>query len=275
MNRLKREKQVAAIAALSEGCSVRTVERLTGTHRDTILRLLVRVGKACARLLDEEMRGLGCRRLELDEQWTFVSKKQRRLQPGDDESRLGDFWVWACFDPDSKAVPAFRLGKRDAQNANAFVADVASRMRNRVQINADALKLYVEAVEGAFGGAVDFAQIVKSFEGEPIGAGRYAPPRVTEVSKHAVVGNPDLEEASTSGVERLNLLNRMRVRRMTRLVDSFSRKPENLQAALDTHFACYNFVKRHRTLGGATPAMALGVTDSLWEVGDLVALAGW
>ena len=193
----------------------------------------------------------------------------------DDQSRMGDFWIWEAFDPDSKAVPAFHLGKRESADANAFVADVAARMRNRVQVSADGLALYVEAIERAFGGAVDFAQIVKTYEGEPIGAGRYAPPRVSEVTKRPLVGNPDPAKISTSGVERVNLHNRMRCRRLTRLVDSFSRKVENLQAALRVHFAVYNYAKRHRSLGGATPAMALGVSDTLWSVEDLVGLAGW
>lgn len=273
MNRIKREKQVAAIAALSEGCSVRSVERLTGIHRDTVLRLLVRVGDACARLMDDEMRSLPCRHVQLDEQWTFVGKKQRRLRPEDDESRMGDFWIWAGICADTRVVPAFRLGKRTAEDANAFVADLSGRMENRVEISSDGLSLYVEAVEQAFGGNVDFGQIVKSYEAEEIGPGRYSPPRVSTVERTTVVGDP--QHVSTSYVERLNLLTRMRCRRLTRLVDSFSKKLENLEAALRLHFAVYNYVKRHRSLDGSTPAMAAGVSSELWEIADLVALAGW
>ena len=243
--------------------------------RDSILRLLVRVGEACAQLMDDEMRDLPCTKLQLDEQWTFVGRKQRRLRPEDDESSMGDFWIWSGICADTRVVPAFRLGKRTAEDADAFVADVAGRLRNKVQLSSDGLRLYVEAVERGFGGAVDYGQIVKTYDAEPIGPGRYSPPRVTSTEKTVVVGRPDEAHISTYYVERLNILNRMRCRRLTRLVDSFSRKVENLRAALQVHFAVYNYVKRHRSLDGVTPAMAAGVSSELWEVADLVALAGW
>lgn len=275
MNRLKPETQARVIRSLTEGCSVRSTERMTGVHRDSILRLLVRVGEACGRFLDREMRDLPCTRLELDEQWTFVGKKQRRLSADDDESRMGDFWVWNAFDPDTKALPAFYLGKRGRRDAHAFLGDLSKRLRNRVQLSSDALSTYVEAIDMHFGRDVDYGQIVKSFEVEPIGPGRYSPPRVTKVTKDALIGSPKTEDISTSGVERLHLLNRMRVRRMTRLVDAFSRKLENLRAALQVHYAVYNYAKPHKSLGGITPSMALGVTDRAWEIEELVALAGW
>lgn len=275
MNKLKHDTQVQVITALSEGCSVRSVERMTGVHRDTILRLMVRVGSACAKHMDETMRDLPCAEVQVDEQWTFVGKKQRRLTKTDDQSRMGDFWLWAAVDVGSRAVPAYHLGKRTSRDANKFMCDLAGRLRNRVQLSSDGLNLYVEAVERAFGGQVDFGQVVKTYEAEPIGPGRYSPPRVTSTAKTVVVGGPDDSRISTSYIERLNLTTRMRCRRLTRLVDSFSRKLENLEGALHLHFGVYNLVKRHKSLGGATPAMALGVTDRLWGVSDLVDLAGW
>jgi IS1 family transposase len=277
MNRLKPETQARVIRSLTEGCSVRSTERMTGVHRGSILRLMVRVGEACGRFMDREMRDLPCARLELDEQWTFVAKKQRHLKSEDDERCMGDFFVWNAFDPDSKALPAFHvgLGKRGRADAHAFLGDLAPRLRNRVQISTDALTAYVEAIDMHFGRDVDYAQIVKSFEVEPIGPGRYAPPRVTRIERTPICGKPKEEAISTSGVERLHLLNRMRVRRMTRLVDGFSKKLENLKAALQVHYATYNYVKPHKSLGGITPAMALGVTDRLWEIEELVGLAAW
>jgi IS1 family transposase len=275
MNRLKPETQTRVIRALTEGCSVRSTERLTGVHRDSILRLLVRVGDACGRFLNREMQDLPCKRIEVDEQWTFVGKKQRNLGPEDDPHRRGDTWIWTAFDPDSKAIPSFHVGKRNATDAYLFVGDLASRLRNRVQLSSDAMAAYVEAIDIHFGRDVDYATIVKWFESPPKDAGRYAPPRVTRVEKETIIGQPKKADISTSGIERLHLLNRMRVRRMTRLVDAFSRKLENLTAAIQVHYAVYNYAKPHASLDGITPAMALGVTDRLWELEELVALAGW
>lgn len=275
MNRLKKAKQASVIAALTEGMGVRATERLTGVHRDTALRLMVRVGEACEQMMDESMRKLRCERLQLDEQWTFVARKQRHVQPEHDISRCGDFWLWSCIDEDSRAIPAFRVGKRTKEDADAFVQDVAMRIDSHVTISSDSLALYFGAISKYFGRHCDFGQIVKSFDVEPIGPGRYSPPRVTSVARRAVLGKPDVDAISTSYVERLHLLNRMRIRRMTRLVDGFSRKPENLRAAIAVHYAAYNFVKKHKSLGGITPAMKLGVARKPWRVDDLVDLAGW
>lgn len=272
MYQLKRETKVAAIHALTEGMSIRSVERMTGAHRDTIMRLMVRVGTACRTLLDDSMRNLECKRVEVDEQWTFVLKKHRRLAKEDDQGQMGDFWIWTAIDPESKAVLTHRIGKRDAATANAFVEDLASRLKNRVQLSADGLALYVDAIERAFGGNVDFGQIVKSYETEPIGPGRYSPPRVSSVERTAVVGQPYEKGISTSMIERLHLSNRMRCRRLTRLVDAHSKKLENLEAAVGLAYATYNLVRRHTTLK-VTPAMALGISSEPWSIGDLVTLS--
>jgi len=178
VNHLRTEKKLAVLGALVEGCSVRSTERLTGVHRDTIIKFLVRVGTGCAALLDTKMVNLGCERLELDELWSFVGKKQRRVKATDDVSRVGDMWTYVAIDASSKLIPSFLVGKRDAQNTNAFVSDVAARMRNRVQISTDGLRMYVEAVNAAFGDNVDYAEIIKSYEADAIGLGRYSPPKV-------------------------------------------------------------------------------------------------
>ena len=262
------------IAALVEGASIRSVERMTGVHRDTIMRLMVRVGNACEEYTDGLLRDLPCRRIEVDEIWSFVGKKQRHLSRQDDERRLGDFFTWVAFDPDTKLVPAYRVSKRDGASARAFMHDLASRLRNRVQLTSDALHLYVEAVEASFGADVDYAQLVKSYEAESVGPGRYSPPKVIATEKIHVMGSPRRDAISTSYVERNNLTMRMQMRRFTRLTNGFSKKLENLRAAVGLHFAWYNLVRTHRTLG-MTPAMAAGVTDDFWSVDDLVALAGW
>ena len=206
-------------------------------------------------------------RIQVDELWGFVKKKQRFVRADEDESRVGDVWTFVAIDAESKLVPAFRLGKRDRATAWAFMKDVASRVEGRVQISADSLPAYIDAVTVAFGGRADFGQIVKSYEAESIGPGRYSPPNVVSVARRVVRGNPNPEHISTSYIERLNLTTRMQVRRLTRLTNAFSKKPENLRAAIALHFAHYNFVRRHRTLTTArkglhtTPAMAAGVTD--------------
>jgi len=266
---LKLEKQEAVVRALMEGCSVRAVERLTGTHRDTICRLTVRLGAACDRLHDETMRDLPCQRIEMDELWAFVRKKQRQVTAEDDPQQVGDAWCWIALDPDSKVVPAYRVGKRTGFDADSFVADLAGRLRNRVYLSADALGLYVEAVERGFGPNVDFAQVVKAYEAVPIGPGRYSPPRVTSVSKEAVVGSPDLVAATTSHSERLNLSVRTSLRRFTRLSLGFSKTFGGLRGAVSLFMAHYNLVRVHRSLR-VTPAMAAGVTRRLWSVRDLV-----
>lgn len=196
MNNLPREKQVAALAALTEGASIRSTERMLNVHRDTIMRLGVRAGHAARAFLDETMVDLPCRDLQLDEQWSFIFKKQRRLEAGD-PADAGDIWVWSALDRDTRAVPVFSIGRRDADTANAFVSDLSARLKNRVQLSADGLALYVEAVERGFSGAVDFGQIAKSYEAEPIGPGRYSPPRVSSVERTTVVSKPDERRIST------------------------------------------------------------------------------
>jgi len=267
-NALPRSKQIAVLSCLVEGTSVRSAERLTGVHRDTILRLMVRVGNGCSALLDETMRELPCTRLELDELWAFIQKKQRRVTAFDDPS-LGDCWTYVAIDSDTKLVPMFMVGKRDQSTTDAFVADLASRLANKVQISTDGLRLYVAPIVESFGDQVDYAQIVKEFEAEPIGPGRYSPPRVTGTSKTPIVGEPVSELVSTSMVECQNRTVRMENRRFTRLTNAHSKKFENHVASIALHFAHYNFVRRHSTIR-CTPAMAAGVSPTMWSMGELV-----
>jgi len=269
VNVLPREKQVAIVSALVEGNSIRSTERMVGVHRDTICKLLRRVGDGCATLMNQRMWNLGCARLEMDEIWSYVGKKQKQVRKDDDSSRVGDQWVWVAIDADTKLIPSYLVGKRDEQTCDVFVADVAARMRNRVQISTDGLRVYIQAIAQSFGDGVDYAQIVKSYEAEPIGAGRYSPPRVSTVEKTPIIGAPQAELVSTSYVERQNLTMRMGMRRFTRLTNAFSKKLENHCAAIALHVAHYNFVRQHRTLR-TTPAMAAGVEDRMWSVGDLL-----
>jgi hypothetical protein len=271
-NVLKREKQEQVVRSLVEGSSVRSTERMTGVHRDTILRLLRRVGEGCDRLMDAEFRNLTCRRIQVDEVWGYVAKKQRHVGQEDDSRRVGDFWTFVALDADTKLVPCYRVAKRTRWDANVFMADLASRLSNRVQLSSDALVAYVDAVDRAFGSNVDYGQIVKFYEAEPIGPGRYSPPKVVGVEVESVWGDPDPAHISTSYVERQNLTMRMAIRRLTRLTNAFSKTPEGLKAAVALHFAYYNFVRRHRSLR-VTPAMEAGITPHLWSIGQLVGVA--
>jgi len=272
-NVLSTDKQIAVISALAEGSSIRSIERITGVHRDTIMRLGVRVGQGCAGVLDEKMRNLPCQHLQFDELWGFIGKKERRCKP-DDSLELGDVWTFCAIDPETKLVPSFKVGKRDLATANAFVSDVASRIRNRIQISSDALRAYVDAIEMTFGANVDFAQIIKTYiaDDSHVPERRFSAPEIVVTEKKSVSGFPDLSLASTSHVERLNGTTRLHMRRLTRLTYAFSKKLENFEAAVALHFAYYNLVKRHGTLR-CTPAMAAGIERSFWGVGDLIEAA--
>ena len=269
-NVLPRAKQIAVLNALVEGCSIRSTERMMGIHRDTIMRLGLRVGNGCADLLNECMVDLSCSRLELDELWAFVGKKQRHVHAGDDASRVGDTWTWVAIDAETKLVPSFMTGKRDAETADAFIKDLAARLRGRVQVTTDGLRTYVSPLADYFGpGGVDYAQLHKTYEAEAAGPGRYSPPKVTATEKTPIFGFPVEELVSTSYVERQNLTMRMGIRRFTRLTNAHSKKLENHGAAVALHFAHYNLVRVHQTLR-CTPAMAADVSKVVWNMGELL-----
>jgi len=269
-NILPMEKKVAVISALAEGSGIRQTERITGVNRETIMHLGVRVGQGCAALLDRKMRGLSCRHLQVDEIWGFIGKKERHLRP-DDDPTLGDVWTFCAIDSDTKMVPSFKVGKRNGATANAFVADIKSRMANRVQISSDALREYVDAIELSFGSEVDFAQVIKTYTHDDsiIAERKFSAPEVVTTEKRRVIGHPNMRLASTSHVERLNGTTRLHMRRLTRLTYAFSKKLANFEAATALHFAYYNFVKRHNALR-MTPAMAAGIERDFWTVGNLL-----
>jgi IS1 family transposase len=273
-NMLPREKQIAVISALAEGSSIRSIERMTGINRNTIMTLGVRVGNGCAKLLDAKMRNLSCHFLQFDELWGFIGKKQKHIMEDDDPTK-GDVWTWCAIDSETKLVPAFKVGKRDAITANAFVSDVASRLRNRPQISTDGLRAYVEAVENAFGMDVDYGMVIKNYgadTGEHHQERCYSAPEVTSMEKRHIVGRPDMDLVSTSHIERLNGTTRLHMKRLARLTYAFSKKIENFEAAVALHFAYYNLVRTHGSLK-MTPAMAAGVERSFWTVADLVEAA--
>ena len=273
-NVLKKDKQIAIISGLAEGMSMRALSRVTGVHQDTICRLGVRVGQACARLMDAKLRNLTCHYLEFDEIWGFIGKKEKHLALTDDPT-LGDVWTFCAIDAETKLVPSFKVGKRNHLTANAFVSDVASRLTNRPQISSDSLRAYIEAVEDAFGMGADFGMIIKSYgvdKGEHHQERRYSAPQVTSMQKIEVMGRRDPDLISTSHIERLNGTTRLHMRRLTRLTYAFSKKLENFEAAVALHFAYYNFVKTHGSIK-CTPAMAAGVERSFLTVADLVEAA--
>jgi len=272
-NVLKHDRRVAVLHTLLEGASVRSTERLTGVHRDTILRLMVKVGTGCDVLLDKSMRDLPCERLELDELWAFVGKKQRHVTFDDDMDRVGDTWTYVAIDSDTKLIPTFMTGKRDENSTAAFISDLKGRLRKRVQITTDGLRMYATAIGNEFGmDGVDYATLVKQYEEEPIGPGRYSPPKVTSTQKTPIFGEPVEEFVSTSYVERQNLSIRMGVRRFTRLTNAHSKKIENHRAMISLWFAFYNFVRVHGTLR-VTPAMAAGLSDRVWTLSELMLAA--
>ncbi len=273
-NKLPKDKQIAVINMLAEGSSMRAISRITGVHQDTICRLGVRVGQGCAKILDAKMRDLTCHFLQFDEIWGFIGKKEKHRSI-DDDPTLGDVWTFCAIDSETKLMPAFKVGKRNHVTANAFVSDVASRLKNRPQISSDGLRAYVEAVENAFGMNVDFGMIIKNYgadRGEHHQERRYSAPEVTSMQKMVVVGYPEMDLVSTSHIERLNGTTRLHMRRLTRLTYAFSKKLENFEAAVALHFAYYNLVRTHKTIK-MTPAMAAGIERNFWTVGDLIEAA--
>lgn len=272
MSKLPVATQTQILSAIVEGVSIRSAERLTGVHRDTIGRLLLSVGGACERMMAAEIRHVRCEQLQLDEVWSFVGKKRNHVRHTDDSSKVGDFWTWVAIDPDTKLVPHHMVGKRDMFEAREFTMELRRRVEGRVQISTDKLAAYRYAIHAAFGNDVDYGRIVKRYKVEPASFGRYSPPVVVGVDKDVIFGNPDVDKISTSIVERSNLTMRTQIRRMTRLTLGFSKRVECLKAAVNLHFAFYNYCRPHATLKKATPAMAAGLTARKWSVEELTTL---
>ncbi len=273
MNRLDSSKRAQVINCLIEGCSIRSTVRMTGIAKKTVMRLLVEVGTVAADYQDRVMRNLECSRVQVDECWAFIAAKAKNVTP---EMRAknpdaGDIWLWTAIDADTKLVPTWMLGSRDAYCAELFIDGLSRRMANRIQLTTDGHRPYLEAVKNAFGSNIDYAMLVKIYGNDRNPEKRYSPAEYVSCRAIDVTGNPDPKHISTSFVERQNLSVRMSIRRYTRLTNAFSRKIENHAAAVALYYFSYNFIKIHRTLR-CTPAMAAGVTDRLWEVSDLVAL---
>jgi IS1 family transposase len=273
-NVLSTAKRAAVVAALVEGNSIRSTVRMTGVAKNTIVKLLVELAGVCQSYADEHLRDLACKRLQIDEIWAFCYSKAKNV-PTEKKGVFGygDVWTFVAIDADTKLVPSWLVGSRDVGCATEVTQDLASRLANRIQVTTDGLKAYVSAVEEAFGGDVDFAQLHKIYAAAPNGPEtRYSPADCTGCEKRVVTGNPDAKHVSTSYVERQNLTMRMSIRRFTRLTNAFSKKVENHTAQVAVHFFHYNFCRPHMTLKGKTPVQAAGVDARRWSIEDMVRL---
>ncbi len=270
MNILPLETRVRIVASLVEGNSIRSTERLVGCTRNSIMRFNVTAGDACARLHDAMVRDVHAAVIQADELWTYVQKKKRQLKPGD-PAEMGDQWVYVALDSNTKLILSYRVAKRTAEATQAFIRDLRDRVLGKPQLTTDALPYYREAVERAFGAEIDFAQVQKSYETpmSPEAAGRYSPGRIIAEDKRLVTGRPKWHLISTSHVERSNLSFRMSLRRFTRLTNGFSKKLRNLEGAVNLWVSYYNLCRVHETLR-CTPAMAAGLTDHIWSIGELL-----
>ena len=272
-NVLRTEKRVAIVAALVEGMSVRATARMLDVSKDTVAKLSLELGEACIRYMDETLRDLPCKRLQVDEVWAFCYAKAKNVPPAmQGQFGVGDLWAFTGVCAETKLIPTFLIGSRDAGCATEFMQDLASRLVNRVQLTTDGHAMYLQATEDAFAGAVDYAQLVKHYGAAPEGPEvRYSPAECIGCDKRSVSGAPDPRHVSTSYVERHNLTLRMGMRRYTRLTNAHSKRLRNHTAALGLFLCYYNFVRVHSTIRCA-PAMAAGVTSRLWSIEDLVAL---
>jgi len=276
MNTLSVARRAAVLRGLVDGASIRAVARMTRTDKDTVLRILVEVGEFCSTYQDYALRNLNCEVIEADEIWSFIGAKEANKTRDDH----GDLWTWTAIDADTKLAVSWLVGPRNGISARAFMYDLHSRLKNRVQLSTDKLGFYLRAVEEAFGwNGVDYAMINKIFAGAEAarGRGRYSPSSiVVEVEKVSVMGNPDSSRVSTSYVERSNLTMRMNMRRFTRLTNGFSKKALNHAHAVSLHFMYYNFCRAHQTLTKdakgikTTPAMAAGITDHMWTCDEII-----
>jgi IS1 family transposase len=274
MNRLSIENRAQVLTLLVEGNSIASACRITGVAKNTVLKLVQDIGHACAAYQDRVMRGLNCRRLQLDEQWAFVGMKSKNVPlEKKDTFGYGDVYVWLALDADTKLIPCWHVGPRDADAAYTFIHDLAPRLNHRVQIVTDGLRAYIEAIGDAFGADVDFAQLVKLYGRNPgTNEARYSPAPCIGTRKKVVTGYVARDDVSTSHVERANLSMRMHNRRFTRLTNAFSKKLDNHMHAISLHFMFYNFCRVHQTLR-VTPAMQAGLTDHIWAMKEVVEMS--
>jgi|ERR1051326_613743 IS1 family transposase len=270
MNRLPLEKQTLILSLLSEGNSIRSIERMSGVHRDTIMRLAVSVGERCAEFMDSRMVNLKVSKLQVDEIYSYVGKHQHKLSKEQlSDQFIGEQYVFVPMDAETKLIPCFRLGKRTGQNARSIMMELRTRIVTRFQLSTDAFHGYLDAVDRVFGQDVDYGMLHKSYENEPQAEHRYSPGKIIRTSKRVMIGEPDRKHISTSYIERQNLTMRMSMRRFTRLTNAYSKKWENLKAALQLHFWYYNFARVHETLR-VTPAMEAGISKHIWTWSNLL-----
>jgi IS1 family transposase len=276
MHKLASSERARILHLLCEGQSIRSITRVTGVSKNTVAKLLSDAGAACMAYHDAHVRDVKAKRIQVDEIWSFTYAKQKNVATAKSAPEgAGDTWTWTAIDADSKFVVSYFVGGRDGECAMWFMDDLRARLGRRVQLTSDGHKAYLEAVEGAFGADIDYAMLIKMY-GEPEGKKgsserRYSPADCAGIRKTRIKGKPDMAHVSTSYVERQNLTMRMHMRRFTRLTNGFSKKIEQHANAVALHFMYNNFVKIHSSLR-ITPAMAVGVTDKLWEIGDIVAL---
>jgi IS1 family transposase len=272
MNRLSNEDRAKILHMLCEGMSIRAIARLTGASKNTVAKLLVDAGKACAAYYDANVRNVAAKRVLVDEVWSFTYAKQKNVASAKDSPEgVGDTWTWTAVDADTKLIISYLVGGRDAEYAIEFIQDLADRVANCFQLTSDVLNAYIGAVEDAFGDDIDFAQLVKVYGKAPGAPGRYGPPECIGSQSRRVRGKPDMDYVATSYVERQNLTMRMHMRRFTRLTNAFSKKVENHVHTVALHMMYYNFVRIHNTLC-VTPAMTAGITDRFWEIADIAKL---
>jgi IS1 family transposase len=271
MNKLTRDKRSQIIALLCEGNSMSATARLADVSFNTVSKLLIDAGQACSEYQDKALRGLNSKRVQVDEIWSFVGMKNRNIpEERKGEAGIGDVWVWAAIDADTKLMITWLVGDRSGESAKAFMRDLAQRLRDRIQLTSDGLARYEGAVREAFKWTVDYAMLEKQYSGGPVdGEKRYSPAECVGARKRVILGDPDQKHISTSFIERQNLTMRMGMRRFTRLTNAFSKKMENHAHAVSLHYMHYNFARIHKTLR-VSPAMAAGVTDKLWSISDIV-----
>ena len=271
MNKLHLAKRIQILAMLCEGSSMRSISRVADVSINTVSKLLVEAGEACLILHDDTVRNVNASRIQCDEIWSFCHAKAKNVATAKAAPEgAGDVWTWTAIDADTKLIVSYFVGDRSGESAMVLMDDLQARLANRVQLTTDGHKAYLEAVEGAFGSDVDFAQLVKLYGPTITAPGRYSPAECTGIKKIRREGNPDIAHVSTSYVERQNLTMRMSMRRFTRLTNAFSKKLDNHIHALALYFVFYNFTRIHKTLR-MSPAMAAGITDRLWSLEDVIA----
>lgn len=272
MNTLTIEQRIQVVASLVEGNSIRATVRMTGIAKNTITKLLIDLGTACSKYQDRTLCKLPCKRIQCDEIWSFCYAKQKNVPIAKQgQFGFGDVWTWTALDADTKLVPSWRVGTRDAGTAFEFIQDLASRLSSRVQLTTDGHRVYLNAVENAFGSEIDYAMLVKIYGFDATNDTKYSPAECIDCKPIAISGRPDPKHISTSYVERQNLTMLMNMRRFTRLTNAFSKKIQNHEAAIALHYLYYNFCRIHQTLR-VTPAMESGIAAHPWTIKDWVGL---